>query len=192
MWLNLYGREAVQHKLKNRQKMLIKMTKGFHMRYHFFLYYGWFLQKLRKDFIRTNMHTTVHQFSCGILKMVGPKKQDLGPWPSFFHVDSLSRHLKFLGRVYLNVIYWRETYSTRQTQENVSTSPIFNIIFWEFVEILHGFFLVFQASTGKKKEKITGPGNLMLNIPLMTFLEVDSNPVKNLTVRKQYHLEPTT
>ena len=33
---------------------------GFHMRYHFFfLYYGWFLQNLRKDFIRTNMHTTV-------------------------------------------------------------------------------------------------------------------------------------
>ena len=38
---------------------LIKKTKGFHMRYHFFLYYGWFLQNLRKDFIRTNMHTTV-------------------------------------------------------------------------------------------------------------------------------------
>ena len=37
---------------------LIKKTKGFHMRYHFFLYYGWFLQNLRKDFIRTNMHTT--------------------------------------------------------------------------------------------------------------------------------------
>ena len=29
------------------------------MRYHFFLYYGWFLWNLRKDFIRTNMHTTV-------------------------------------------------------------------------------------------------------------------------------------
>jgi hypothetical protein len=38
---------------------LIKTTKGFYMRYHFFLYYGWFLQNLRKDFIRTNMHTTV-------------------------------------------------------------------------------------------------------------------------------------
>ena len=34
-------------------------TKGFHMRYHFFLYYEWFLENLRKDFIRTNMHTTV-------------------------------------------------------------------------------------------------------------------------------------
>jgi hypothetical protein len=40
---------------------LIKKTKGCHMRYHFFLYYGYFLQNLRKDFIRTNMHTTVHQ-----------------------------------------------------------------------------------------------------------------------------------
>ena len=29
------------------------------MRYHFFLHYGWFLQNLGKDFIRTNMHTTV-------------------------------------------------------------------------------------------------------------------------------------
>ena len=34
-------------------------TKGFHMRYHSFLHYGWFLQNLGKDFIPTNMHTTV-------------------------------------------------------------------------------------------------------------------------------------
>ena len=32
---------------------------GFHMRYHFFLHYGWFLQNLGKGFIRTNMHMTV-------------------------------------------------------------------------------------------------------------------------------------
>ena len=32
---------------------------GFHMRYHFFLPYEWFLQNLGKDFIRTNMHTYV-------------------------------------------------------------------------------------------------------------------------------------
>ena len=32
------------------------------MRYHFFLYYEWFLQNLRKDFIRTNMHTTVRNW----------------------------------------------------------------------------------------------------------------------------------
>ena len=32
---------------------------GFHMRYHLFLQYGWFLQNLGKDLIRTNMHTTV-------------------------------------------------------------------------------------------------------------------------------------
>jgi hypothetical protein len=41
---------------------LIKKTKGFHMRYNFFLYYGWFLNNIRKDFIRTNMHTTVCRF----------------------------------------------------------------------------------------------------------------------------------
>ena len=31
---------------------------GFHMRYHLFLHYGWFLQNLGKYFIRTNMHMT--------------------------------------------------------------------------------------------------------------------------------------
>ena len=30
------------------------------MRYHLFLQYGWFNQNLGKDFIPTNMHTTVH------------------------------------------------------------------------------------------------------------------------------------
>jgi hypothetical protein len=37
-------------------------TKGFHMRYHLFLQYEWFLQNLGKDFIPTNMHTTVLVF----------------------------------------------------------------------------------------------------------------------------------
>ena len=31
-----------------------------YMRYHLFLHYGWFFQNLGKDFIRTNVHTTVH------------------------------------------------------------------------------------------------------------------------------------
>ena len=30
-----------------------------HMRYHFFQHYGWFLQNLRKEAVRTNMHTIV-------------------------------------------------------------------------------------------------------------------------------------
>ena len=45
-----------------KKKILLQFnekTKGFHMRYHLFLHYGWFLQNLGKDFIRTNMHTTV-------------------------------------------------------------------------------------------------------------------------------------
>ena len=29
-------------------------------RYHLFLHYGWFLQNHGKDFIPTNMHTTVY------------------------------------------------------------------------------------------------------------------------------------
>ena len=34
-----------------------------HMRYQLFLQYGWFLQNLGKDIIRTNMHTTVWKTS---------------------------------------------------------------------------------------------------------------------------------
>ena len=64
MLLNLYGREAVKRKLKKQPKntknaLSNENNLGFHMRYHFFLHYGWFLQNLGKDFIRTNMHTTV-------------------------------------------------------------------------------------------------------------------------------------
>ena len=32
---------------------------GFHMRYHLFQHYELFLHNLGKDYIRTNMHTTV-------------------------------------------------------------------------------------------------------------------------------------
>ena len=38
---------------------LNKNKQPVHMRYHLFLYYGWFLQNLGKNFIRTKMHTTV-------------------------------------------------------------------------------------------------------------------------------------
>ena len=47
---------------------LTKKTKGFHVSHHFFLYYGWFLQNLRKNFIRTNMHTTVKANKVEILQ----------------------------------------------------------------------------------------------------------------------------
>ena len=33
---------------------------AFHMRYCLFLNYGWFLQNVEKDFIRTNMHKSVY------------------------------------------------------------------------------------------------------------------------------------
>ena len=36
-----------------------KQSTTVHMRYHLFLQHGWFLQNLGKDFIPTNMHTTV-------------------------------------------------------------------------------------------------------------------------------------
>ena len=38
----------------------MKISKGFHMRYRFFLHCRWFLQNLEKDFIPTLMHTTVY------------------------------------------------------------------------------------------------------------------------------------
>ena len=50
---------------KEKKKFLLHLnekTNGFHMRYHLFLQYGWFLQNLVKDFIPTNMHTTVTWF----------------------------------------------------------------------------------------------------------------------------------
>ena len=37
-------------------------TQDFHMRYHFFLHYGWFFQNLGKEPVRTFMHTTVYSF----------------------------------------------------------------------------------------------------------------------------------
>ena len=39
----------------------MKNNLAVHMRYHLFLHYGWFLQNLGKDFIPSNMHTTVHK-----------------------------------------------------------------------------------------------------------------------------------
>ena len=47
---------------KNYASYLNENNQPVHMRYHLFLHYGWFLQNLGKDFIRTNMHTTVHGF----------------------------------------------------------------------------------------------------------------------------------
>ena len=58
-WHNLYGCEAVRHKLKNSLKTNIENWWSWKMRYHLFLQYGWFLQNLEKDFIRTHMNTTV-------------------------------------------------------------------------------------------------------------------------------------
>ena len=58
---------------------LIKKSKGFHMRCHFFLYCGWFLQNLRKDFIRTNMQTTVDYAQWDLM-------DELGGWSTSFNL----------------------------------------------------------------------------------------------------------
>ena len=46
------------------------------MRYHFFLHYGWFFQNLRKEAVRTFMHTTV----CDLTK--DSCRDQLPPWKS--------------------------------------------------------------------------------------------------------------
>ena len=40
-----------------------KNQLGFHMRYHFFLHHGWFVQNLGKDFISTIICTRLYVFS---------------------------------------------------------------------------------------------------------------------------------
>ena len=79
---------------KKKLKKLLQFnekTKGFHMRYHLFLHYGWFLQNLGKDFIRTNMHTSVvrgssNQHSHGTIDTVFYKRLERGKFYSFLSV----------------------------------------------------------------------------------------------------------
>ena len=40
------------------------------MRDHFFLHYGWFFQNLRKEAVRTFMHTTVGSAYIGQLQLI--------------------------------------------------------------------------------------------------------------------------
>ena len=47
-------------KIKKKLLHLKENKQPVHMRYHFFLLYGWFLQNLGKESVRTNMHTTVY------------------------------------------------------------------------------------------------------------------------------------
>ena len=56
---------------------------GFHMRYQLILHYGSFIQNLGKDFIRTNMHTTV---SIGSFT-IRVKQSENHDWPiTFVHL----------------------------------------------------------------------------------------------------------
>ena len=61
---------------KKKKKMyhLNENKQPAHMRYHLFLHYGWFLQNLGKDFIRTNMHTTVPRYWETLLRRVQFKR----------------------------------------------------------------------------------------------------------------------
>ena len=51
-WIFFFKKKKKLHHLNENKQPV-------HMRYHLFLHYEWFLQNLGKDFIRTNMHTTV-------------------------------------------------------------------------------------------------------------------------------------
>ena len=61
-WKMTFFESAILNFFSKKINLLhLKVNKlGVHMRYHLFLHYGWFLQNLGKDFIQTNMHTTVY------------------------------------------------------------------------------------------------------------------------------------
>ena len=64
-WFLVFGYWVFQK--KNSLFFINEKTKGFHMRYHSFLHYGWFLQTLEIDFIGTNVPTTVANFLSRLL-----------------------------------------------------------------------------------------------------------------------------
>ena len=71
---------------------------GFHMRYHLFLHYKWFLQNLGKDFIRTNMHTNVYLY--------GQKRREM-------RVNCLANKDKALANMVEHTISTRASPNTR-------------------------------------------------------------------------------
>ena len=64
--------------------VLVEMKQNhffFHIGYHLFLQYGWFLQNLGKDFIRSNMHTTVIRCQSYQIQSRGRGLSELGMHP---------------------------------------------------------------------------------------------------------------
>ena len=55
-----------------------------HMRYHLFLYYGWFLQNLGKNFIPSIMHTTVRDPWCAVGRDLADRSRDKTAILTFF------------------------------------------------------------------------------------------------------------
>ena len=102
---------------------------GFHMRYHLFLHYGWFLQNLGKDFIRTNMHTTVRQHGCsGCLHLQFLRDVSICPsifWPAFTKLQ-----IQFLKNFYDYLVICIRTQF--QTQA-LYTQCVYSFIFIDFL-----------------------------------------------------------
>ena len=67
--------------------------KPVHMRYHSFLHWGWFLQNLGKDFIWTNMHTTV---KCFLRRPQNFTKSSSSIWRYLVSVKSIVKILSIL------------------------------------------------------------------------------------------------
>ena len=90
----------------------IKNTRGFHMRYHFFLYYGWFFQNLRKYFIQTNMHTTATKL------LLNSKKSLIAPYTVYWvysdNVVGKSGEIKFSGEA-----LWGSSKNWSKTTKNI-------------------------------------------------------------------------
>ena len=60
--MSFFESAILNYFFSKKQNILLHLNENkqpVHMRYYLFLQYGWFLQNLGKDFIRTNMHTTV-------------------------------------------------------------------------------------------------------------------------------------
>ena len=72
-----------------------------HIRSRLFLQYGWFPQNLGKDFIKTNMHTTVSESRHVILDVVRNCLLSC-----FYDSENTRVTAKFVIKVLLIVVYW--------------------------------------------------------------------------------------
>ena len=117
----------------------------FYMRYHLFLYYEWFLQNLRKDFIQTNMQTTVFSVLLLILKKICISSKQTIPYLSMLPFALLTK-IKYNANivlVFLNFPSW-----TTVTEADCSG------ILWEFWKNSRDIWFLWSALLNSKSSAI--------------------------------------